>query len=84
MSKNMDNELCEAFKLFDRDGTGFITFDILKQIAADLGEEVSDTDLQDMIDEVSGIAFDSRVDLKFSSRLIVIRMEKLISQSLIE
>jgi centrin-1 len=40
-----------VFKLFDEDGTGYITFRNLKKICADLGENLTDDEIQEMIDE---------------------------------
>ncbi|KAK5582715.1 hypothetical protein RB653_004300 [Dictyostelium firmibasis] len=40
----------QAFKLFDRDESGTITFQDLKSVAINIGEECSDKDLYDMIE----------------------------------
>ncbi|EAL63239.1 hypothetical protein ACTFIW_012405 [Dictyostelium discoideum] len=39
----------QAFSLFDRDGSGYITFDDLKTVAINLGEARSDSKLYNMI-----------------------------------
>merc|ERR1712086_245350 len=43
--------MAKVFALFDDDGTGGITFANIKRVAADLGENMSDEDLQEMFDE---------------------------------
>ena len=40
-----------AFRLFDDDETGVITFKNLKRAARELGENFTDEELQEMIDE---------------------------------
>ncbi|XP_010223377.1 PREDICTED: caltractin-like [Tinamus guttatus] len=44
-------EILKAFKLFDRDGTGKISFEKLKLVAIEIGEDITDEELQEMIDE---------------------------------
>lgn len=44
-------EMVKAFKLYDTEGTGGITFENLKRMATELGEKMSDQDLQEMLME---------------------------------
>nr|CCC91859.1 putative centrin [Trypanosoma congolense IL3000] len=56
MSRKMNErdsreEMLKAFHLFDDDKTGKITFKNLKRVAQELGENMTDAELQEMIDE---------------------------------
>ena len=48
----MQKELKEAFRLYDKDGNGFIPTTCLKEILRELDDQLTDHDLDGMIEEI--------------------------------
>merc|ERR1739842_296568 len=46
-----EEELIEAFKVFDRDGNGFISAAELRHVMTNLGEKLTDEEVEEMIRE---------------------------------
>lgn len=46
-----EEEMKEAFKVFDRDNNGFISAPELKLVMANLGEKLTDEEVEEMIKE---------------------------------
>ena len=50
--EGLRDELKEAFRIYDRDGQGFITTDVLKEILREIDSELTEDDLDNIIEEV--------------------------------
>jgi calmodulin len=49
--ENAEEEMIEAFKVFDSDGNGRISSDELRQIMANLGEKLTEEEVDEMVKE---------------------------------
>eukprot|EP00753_Platysulcus_tardus_P018316 PLAT6820.3.p4 GENE.PLAT6820.3~~PLAT6820.3.p4 ORF type:complete len:151 (-),score=56.54 PLAT6820.3:177-629(-) len=58
-----EEEIGEAFRVFDRDGSGFITAAEMRHVMINLGEKLSDEEVDDMIRE-AGVDDAGRVNYK--------------------
>merc|ERR1712167_414644 len=50
-NKKDETHLMDMFRTLDQDQTGKISFNNLKKVATEIGENMSDEQLQDMLDE---------------------------------
>ena len=48
----MQQELKEAFRLYDKEGNGYITTDVLREILRELDDKITPDDLDQMIEEI--------------------------------
>ena len=44
-----EEEILEAFKVFDKDGNGLISIEELKHVMTNLGEKLTDNEIEEMI-----------------------------------
>lgn len=73
--KDSKQDLMKAFSFFDDDQTGHISFDNLKRVAQELGENLTDEELQEMIDEAD---LDNDGEVSRDEFLTVLRKTNLI------
>jgi len=51
-AEEMQNELKEAFRLYDKEGNGYITTSVLREILHELDDKLSPDDLDGIIAEI--------------------------------
>lgn len=79
----MQQELREAFRLYDKEGNGYITTDVLREILRELDNTITSQDLDDMIEEIDSdgsgtVDFDGKLTLDdiFLINFIINRITK--------
>ena len=65
-----EEELIEAFKVFDRDGNGLISAQELKHVMISLGEKITDEEVDEMIKEAD-IDGDGYINYEEFVRMII-------------
>lgn len=63
-----EEEIRDAFKIFDKDGNGLISAHELKQIMANLGEKLTDEELDEMMREAD-LNGDGHIDFEGNNNL---------------
>lgn len=58
-----EEEIRDAFKIFDKDGNGLISANELRQIMANLGEKLTDEELDEMMREAD-LNGDGQIDFE--------------------
>ena len=68
---NPDEELREAFRVFDKDGDGFISAAELRIVMTSLGEKLTDKEVEDMLNEADANN-DGKIDYEGKQVLLYI------------
>lgn len=77
----MQQELREAFRLYDREGNGYITTDVFRDILHELDDALSPEELDMIIDEVDADG-SGTVDFEGTYNVLELRLSKLLSKLL--
>lgn len=72
---DQEEELREAFKVFDKDGNGVISAQELKSVMANLGETPSDEEITEMIKEADTDG-DGQINFKEFLKLMQLQGQK--------
>ena len=77
-----EEEIREAFRVFDKDGNGFISAAELRHVMTNLGEKLTDEEVDEMIREadIDGdgqVNYEGRILKKYLSHLNCRRLNKL-------
>mmetsp|Transcript_21955 Transcript_21955/g.50039 ORF Transcript_21955/g.50039 Transcript_21955/m.50039 type:complete len:97 (+) Transcript_21955:691-981(+) len=68
-----EEEILEAFKVFDKDGNGFISAAELRHIMTNLGEKLTDEEVDEMIREAD-IDGDGQINYEEFVKMMMVRM----------
>jgi len=68
--QDIEEELVEAFKVFDRDGNGLISAAELRYVMVNLGEKLTDEEVNDMILEAD-IDSDGHINFEEFKRMMI-------------
>ena len=68
-----EEEIKEAFKVFDKDGNGYISAAELRHVMTNLGEKLSETEVDEMIREAD-VDGDGQINYEGALELYVIRL----------
>ncbi len=68
-SRDSKEEILKAFRLFDDDETGKITLKNLRRVAKEIGENMTDEELQEMIEEAD-LDGDNEIDMEEFLRIM--------------
>lgn len=74
----MLQELKEAFRLYDKEGNGYITTAVLREILRELDDQLTNDDLDMMIEEIDSdgsgtVDFDGMYHFKCVPKIFVVR-----------
>lgn len=70
MDENAEEEMRQAFLVFDKDGSGQISMSELKQVMRSLGEYLTDQEVEEMIREADGDG-DGEIDFQEFKRMML-------------
>merc|ERR1719299_292259 len=65
-----EEELVEAFKVFDRDGSGLINASEMRHVMSNLGEKISDEEMDEMLREAD-VDADGKIDYEEFVRMMM-------------
>lgn len=71
-ARTSEDEIREAFKVFDRDGNGYVNAAELKHVMTNLGEKLTDSEVDEMIREID-VEGDGQINYEELVRLMCVR-----------